>query len=278
MSDSDGHSYITFGWVATIIGVLLFFAVLNSKYAETQQSSEYADKCAEQYKSFSAKTADIAPLASDKEEPIRAQKDKYNPDWCDLAAQQSMAESTYWMNVAAIATVIFTAWGAFLLWRTLIATQETVAITRRIGEAQTRAYMTTSGAEAVYRDGQLHVTVHAQNTGQSPALAVRTQTFIAIEPDPFDPVWLEDKLDVEMKSDVGAGQHIFLQAEGPEQPDNYLIASITLNSWKVWVYATILYDDVFERPHTTRCCYEMEYKSGANKYAGKIMPIGNSMD
>ena len=81
-----------------------------------------------------------------------------------------------------------------------------------------------------------------------------------------------------MKSDVGAGQPIFLRTEGPNKPNQNLIASMVVEKLKVWVYATILYNDVFGCSHATRCCYEMEYFSNANKYAGKIMPVGNSMD
>lgn len=193
----------------------------------------------------------------------------------DLSAQREMADWAEGMLIVSAIVGFSTVLAASAAaWFAFGAIRET----RRIGEAQTRAYMTTSGAEAVYRDGQLHVTVHAQNTGQSPALAVRTHTSIAIEPGPFDPMWLKDELDIDFRSDVGAGQSVHLRTEGPVPPNPHLLYSMVVEKLEIWVYATIAYSDVFGRPHTTRCCYQMESHPNANGYVGRIMPVGNSMD
>ncbi len=125
MSDSGEHGYITFGWIATIIGVLLFFAILESKHSDAQKSAEYAYKCAQQYKRSTTPTSNINTLTSDQVEPKSTKIQENKPDWCDLAAQQSMAESTQWMNWATWATVIFTGAGIFLIWLTLREAQRT---------------------------------------------------------------------------------------------------------------------------------------------------------
>lgn len=180
MSDGDRHGYITFGWVATIVGVLLFFGFQSSYYTNAQKSAEYAAKCGEQYEKLSASPPNVAATPGKKIEPASAEKNQSNPDWCDLAAQQSMAESTYWMNWAAIATTIFTGIGAFLIWRTLLATQDTIAETRRIGEAQVRAYLHCEGGSFSISNSNALYNISITNAGQSPALNCKVRCIIYI--------------------------------------------------------------------------------------------------
>lgn len=108
----------------------------------------------------------------------------------DLKAQMDMARWAFWMLIATGATVILTGVGVVLIWRTLLytrqaavhageavveagnatkAAQDAVEETRRIGEAQVRAYLTCVGGEFLVSARLLKLRLRVKNTGQSPA-------------------------------------------------------------------------------------------------------------
>lgn len=108
----------------------------------------------------------------------------------DLAAQNTMA---IWTMVVAIAGVIslgITTVGVIAVWRTLQETRKAVeatsagtkamqdasAASERIGKAQTRSYLSPS--DATYRTGLGLILIELEllNTGQSPALDVKTES------------------------------------------------------------------------------------------------------
>jgi hypothetical protein len=68
----------------------------------------------------------------------------YNPDWCDLAAQQQSAQSAVGMEKAALWTVALTAVGLIMVGGTLYYTVRAVHISREIGQAQVRAYLSVA--------------------------------------------------------------------------------------------------------------------------------------
>ena len=243
MPDSNRHGYITFGWIATIVGAVLFFAILNSQYSSAQKSAEYAYKCAEQYKRLTSAPADVAASTGHQEGDNRTDKDQPDTDWCDLAAQQSMAESTYSMNIAAWATVIFTGVGAFLIWRTLIATQDTVAETRRIGEAQVRAYLGVERIElSRLRPKRGHpanfkVEFHIKNFGQSMAKAVSVKTWASARGAP-----------VQCKASEGVGDrvdHNFGIVNPDHAPMGFVQILDNVPVSDIRMKFEILYEDIF---------------------------------
>jgi hypothetical protein len=123
-----------------------------------------------------------------------ADRPKLDPDCpsgsverCGLVAQQSMTRSTADMADASWVTVGLTGAGVVLLWLTLLATrgmltearrttraaEDTVTETRRIGEAQVRAYLTPKHVEVSLNNGcpMLHYSI--ANSGNSPALEIQ---------------------------------------------------------------------------------------------------------
>jgi hypothetical protein len=83
---------------------------------------------------------------------------------------------------------VFTIAVVFLVWRTLVATQEMARDTRHIGEAQTRAYLSFDSVEAVFlNDGDgftgVYLRPRIKNTGQTPARISLTHSFIYISED-----------------------------------------------------------------------------------------------
>ena len=87
----------------------------------------------------------------------------------DLVAQRTSALWTYLMSGAAFAGVVLSAFGVFLVWTTFNATREANAIAREIGQAQTRAYLSTIRASFSSFGSDITMRIVTQNTGNSPA-------------------------------------------------------------------------------------------------------------
>jgi hypothetical protein len=176
MSDSNIHGYITFGWVATIIGLLLFGALGNSYSTLGFQSSYYAVKCGQQNPGSPFASGYSASHKSKLIEKFESSIPTEKRDWCDLAAQQSMAEDTEGMHIAAWGGVVVGALGtAFLAWTILLTMQSiktannAIDVTREIGRSQVRAYLTCTSFEYALRDNLIQIVVSIKNTGNSPA-------------------------------------------------------------------------------------------------------------
>lgn len=91
-----------------------------------------------------------------------------------VTTQDTLAQ--WLMAVLALAATIISIWAVILLRLTLRATQkgadfarETVAVTREIGEAQTRAYLFVEKATYKVTKDLFQFDVHLVNAGQSPA-------------------------------------------------------------------------------------------------------------
>ncbi|TPI37611.1 hypothetical protein FJW07_17725 [Mesorhizobium sp. B3-1-9] len=141
MHDGGGHDYITFGWIATIIGLLLFGALGQSYTTSKHQSSYYAQRCAQQYPDSPFAAANIHSSAGKPEAQPADNSQKAQPDWCDLAAQQSVAEDTKGMHWAAWGGLVFTAIGIFFIWRTLSANTKAVEQAKRSADIAERALL-----------------------------------------------------------------------------------------------------------------------------------------
>lgn len=92
-----------------------------------------------------------------------------NVNESDLLAQKRMAHWTIWIGV-------FTAAGLAVLYITFHATRETLVETRKIGVAQTRAYVTVQSAEFIdWKNTQYSLALRfiVKNTGQSAAHYIR---------------------------------------------------------------------------------------------------------
>ena len=230
MFSGNGHEYITFGWIATIILALIAGSIYHSQYTRIQQSSEYADKCAAQYHD---RLSGLNTSPSEKKTSDSNQKHEGQPDWCDLAAQHSMAESTRGLHWAAWATVSFTGLGAYLIWQTLLATQktaeaakETITVTREMGQAQTRAYLSCIGARYWLADRRLFVECTVKNYGQSPAMNVVSK--LNFDYDAFDNPQSPDSA-VSKKSRYAIGGD-YLIPSGVEVPIRYFITNVSVGS------------------------------------------------
>jgi hypothetical protein len=257
MYDSNRHGYITFGWVATILLALFAGAVYHSQYTRIEQSAGSANKCAEQNQAAAAPSANVASPTGDQETSDGDEPDKRQPDWCDLAAQQSMAESTRGMHWAAWATVAFTGFGAFLIWRTLLATQDTVIETRRIGERQVRAYVgvTDISIERTDTDSPT-VKLKIKNGGQSPAykIAIRTGYVVNFKGSPQHAD--QNREQVERGFDIGPGQEIHHPVYVAELIWAVAQSTIRNKAGRFFIFGRIDYEDAFEVARETLFRFE----------------------
>lgn len=180
LSGGNQHAYITFGWVATIIGLLIFGALLNSSKSGEYQSSYYAKKCGELHPNSPFGVSKGALGA----ESTHAKDQGTSPDWCSLAAQQSAAEDSTFASRTAIASIVLTAAGMFLVWQTLVANQRATnaaldanEIARKQFLAEHRPWLDIETPDvAIYSDDGsdpiTFVKVKANNFGKGPAIGV----------------------------------------------------------------------------------------------------------
>jgi hypothetical protein len=174
-------------FMAGTVGALLLeqYAKRHQTYADYQQNAE-SDRRAASNK--------VAEACQDRSAPafracIADQLEAYYRDQAtnqDLQAQQDMA---YWAGALFVSSTILTLIGIFLLWRTLLATQQTLAesqkateaaqaavsVTRQIGMVQSRAYLTveTIRFRNVEIGKQIAFDLKLKNFGQTPAKKVK---------------------------------------------------------------------------------------------------------
>lgn len=124
------------------------------------------------------------------EESTQARENERARNEADLRAQQEMARWSYWMMVFSGAAVALTGVGVILIWRTLLytrdaakaaadavkeaenataAARDSVKETKRLGEAQARAYLNITSANCEAYEDKFFVFVKIKNSGPTPA-------------------------------------------------------------------------------------------------------------
>ncbi|NOX95074.1 MAG: hypothetical protein GXP04_08245 [Alphaproteobacteria bacterium] len=106
----------------------------------------------------------------------------------DLQAQQTMAMWTVFIGLVTLAGVVYVARTLGLSRATLDqaieatnASKEAVAVTQRVGEAQTRAYLSIEEVKAVWGEITHELHLSLVNTGNSPANEILLQGRIRIQ-------------------------------------------------------------------------------------------------
>lgn len=210
----------------------------------------------------------------------------------DLQAQQEMALWGLWVFIAAAFSAGMTAVGVYLIWQTLLhtrdavteakaatkAAQAAVTVTQDVGERQLRAYMSVKGAHATIRTNNVRAVVIAKNTGQTPALNVRTWTVLVLEPPPFNEDWLKDPITGRMYvSDVGADAEQTLHVTHPADIADTVVPAIKAGRLGCWVYGFIWYEDFYGQPRETRFRFVLELDEREGAYMFKPAEAGNKM-
>lgn len=86
-----------------------------------------------------------------------SQRSEYN-----LTAQENLAEISFWMLVVTFAMFVATVIGVIFVWRTLVET-------RKIGQAQTRAYLVFENGNFQLHHGVFTAEIFLKNVGNSPS-------------------------------------------------------------------------------------------------------------
>jgi hypothetical protein len=158
---------------------MLGLAGLQNHYrqaqSENQTSAQHGPNAAQDFKSTIASPSEEGPAPNPN--PDR-QEWRYEQD---LQAQRDMAQWALFMVIATFASVAIATIVAVYVRHTLKATQDAVKAanrsaneTKRIGEAQVRAYVTVRDVQMSLKPGKRHPTVSFEvgNSGNSPALEV----------------------------------------------------------------------------------------------------------
>ncbi len=295
-------------WISAlkVAGIILPILILSgyanwSSYQPDEQKSSYADRQCDKYKLEHSKLQWPVVGKLDKSrssnnganQPDSKKKD--DTDWCDLAAQERMAESTFWMMVAAWAAFILTFIGVWLLIRTLYYTRDTAESARSAAEAawetnktysvafkqEQRAYVGIEKIEfefgsepdgyrpaplnkagVIYRD---FIVTKVKNFGHTPAYDVSVYCgatgvpFLHRLPTAFD---IDERI-----ARNGDSSNIITSAL-LNRDQSEIIKSGILDARPFWaaerrentifVFGRIYYKDAWQRSWSTRFCYTWE--------------------
>ena len=182
----------------------------------------------------------------------------------DLDAQQAMALWAKLMTLASVLGLGVTTIGVYLVWGTLdqtraatSAAQDAVSVTREIGQAQTRAYVSINHS-AVFesiRSQQSHVMgMEIVNSGQTPAYDVSFAASLFVERADFIPdesFWIQHDFDKNgQNSHLPNGSPI--RVAGDIFLEHLVAMNIHAGHHTIFAACHLTYTDVFKQKHTTR--------------------------
>ena len=193
MSDRDWLLSVAVGGIA--LGLFLFAVskIWESNRAREHQYSYPERRCAEQQERRFSEPSTLsrepieAPAPNDGS-PKQEQQKGSEPDWCDLTAQESMAQSTRGMETSAWISIAIGAVGLVMLGMTVHYTRHTLSEARRSADAAViasnaaaRAIDIQARGEGPFLHAQEIVTllgsdmIHPviRNSGKSPAILIR---------------------------------------------------------------------------------------------------------
>lgn len=259
---------LVFMLAVTTAMVLSEYAKVHSSNAAYQQNAEHDRRIASE---------EIASACENRTEAafrlcIADRVETYYRDQAtneDLQAQQDMA---FWAAALFVSSTILTAIGIWLLYRTLSATQQTlieagrttaaaedaVVETRRIGEAQTRAYIVLSPEDFGPPEGgtlPFSIQITIKNTGVTPARNVTFQVDARVLPkqdhDGRELFSVEFPDVATIDAQIGAGSeeksNIIVDYLTPQERQSM----IACDTHRLFVLGRVGYDDVFGNRRNT---------------------------
>ena len=161
----------------------------------------------------------------------------------DLLAQKKMAHWTAWIGG-------FTAVGLAVLYITFYATRQAVSETRKIGEAQSRAYLAVVGGKFWYAANnwtELKFVLEVHNSGHSPAKQIKLDLSVSVDWIDEGPIIEVLRQDLDILNINEIGGQTTLPREGGIR-GNVLDAIETLRDrgGELLIVGTLTYVDVFE--------------------------------
>src|ERR1700733_5528294 len=163
-------------WGRSLLGLLIVVLLLSGSAAHSQRSQQNGQETqsTQQPTATDQRGTDQSPLVVNVLPP-EAAEDKAKHEAADRAPKDKLDRNPVRLAIASIVVAFlqFVAIGiqAVFLWFAFQAAKSAVNETRRIGEAQVRAYVSIKSAGIGYSGKEQLPFVHfvARNTGQSPA-------------------------------------------------------------------------------------------------------------
>ena len=168
----------------------------------------------------------------------------------DLSAQRQMSDWAFWALIVGIVMAFITTIGTYLIFRqvelTRMAVEDTANataamldannITKEIGQAQTRAYLTIDSLSGGFFEEGIVFKATVKNSGQSPALSAQIMLVI-VEPDGSE---------IEVSPFI---EHQIPSASRDEMVQCYYRCSDNKRPGTLVVFVTVVYADVFLNFH-----------------------------
>ncbi len=171
--------------LAALVGCLILagFALLSHWAGQPNEHGEKLYASAQRYNSTSATEKPFAAYPVEESNRCYSAPDHDSADlcaqWRAAIAAEKAADAAAFSNTLSIIGAVLSAvgLGALLVTirqgrRALRRAAKANRIAQRIGEAQTRAYLTISNVEGFHSRNGISIEITVQNSGQSPALEV----------------------------------------------------------------------------------------------------------
>jgi hypothetical protein len=221
-----------------------------------------------------AEPVEACPPVPTRDEQAEACKRQYETEdtarqKADLAAQQGMAKAAqeqlalirdqnrqiFWSNLLLGLTLAATAWAAIAASKAARAADEATSVSRRIGEAQTRAYVNHAGVvlKPLTANEPLHITVNFKNSGLSPALDLQIFAdgdFLPIDTKDNDfPAVDRGKSNVKATLGAGSTANTVIITDAVPSPD--VLGKFVSGEIAAFAWGRIWYKDVFGQERET---------------------------
>lgn len=195
-------------------------------------------------------------------------------DLRDVEAQEEMAFWAMWMFFAALATFAITSIGTFLIWRQVRLTRNAVeetsagteamreanAITRQVGEAQARCYLSARDVLfSIDANGTPNVDMTVLNSGHSPARGFKWAFQVRLANVADEWAWENQPAEPSGSRDISAKQMELLSLQtydGHPMPQGQLSDLLLEPRVRVKLAISAIWQDVFGEEHQEQWCFE----------------------
>jgi hypothetical protein len=232
----------------------------NRTYAE-RNAHHYAESAHDEIER-SCITRTPAEIANCVEQITKASEDSQRAEY-DLKAQRDMSEWSFWVLCVSGLGIVFTAVGIWFVRENLIEMQRqrtisesAIKVSKDIGQAQVRAYLTCVGGRYKIDSFGLVCYTSIANNGQSPPKNIEMKAEIIVSLDKREKgSVVPDLLNIKTKANFGGCQIVpsGQEREGllwftPDEIGHEGFNAIMNGDTKFTVHMALYWDDVFDVP------------------------------
>ena len=193
--------------------------------------------------------------------------------WRSVKAAESSAEAAWVIGVSGLIISVLTLAAAVIAaWNAFRATQHTDSgnrITREIGEAQVRSYISVDEAQIRFGvGGEPMVTIGVKNSGQSPARQFRWKGHIIVNNIQDDWEWQTDFEWAPANKDISAGhkeEFVLTLLDGNAIPQGQLSDLLLQPNLRIRAVIAAVWVDVFDRTGTGEWLFEAMVPAGIDQ-------------